>query len=93
VTLTEFLLARIGEDERGVREGMPDRLAHWRPSDPYHYDDEYSDVTMSCGRALVEIEAKRSLIASWPETHFQYFLRVLAAIYADHPDYQEEWKP
>lgn len=45
MNLTEFLLARIAEDEAGH---MPDALAH---------------------------------------------PRVLAGVYADHPDYHEEWKP
>jgi hypothetical protein len=60
--LTEFLLARIAEDEEGARRGMPERLADFRPSEPYSYDDEYSDVTMSCGRALAECEAKRRIV-------------------------------
>jgi hypothetical protein len=45
------------------------------------------------GRPAREVEAKRRILvaarlsgATWP-------LPVLAAIYADHPDYRAEWRP
>ena len=106
--LTEFLWARIAEDEEGARRGMPERLADFRPSEPYQYDDEYSDVTMSCGRALAECEAKRRIVATmrtaldqaWQdgdsEPVIEFFatrtLRLLAVTYADHPDFDEDWR-
>ncbi|MDL4774254.1 MULTISPECIES: DUF6221 family protein [Thermomonosporaceae] len=50
-------------------------------------------------RALAEIEAKRRLIIELdsyggPETTDAYYvvLRHLATVYADHPDYQDDWR-
>lgn len=56
-------------------------------------------------RVLREVEAKRAIL-SWVEWHVMTFgasatllastqrlLLALASVYADHPDYQEEWRP
>lgn len=97
MTLTEFLLARIAEDE--------ERHGHHkvRPSD-------YGDFKTPDGgcvpcdlapprecRVLAECEAKRGLIteaneamdANWPVSWIE---RYLAQPYADHPDYRDEWR-
>ena len=54
-------------------------------------------------RVLREVEAKRAMLAELTRWPFDYrpecndpirlFVRQLAAIYSDHPDYREEWKP
>lgn len=55
-------------------------------------------------RVLAEVEAKRQIVEHHGEPHEcpEYdvawdspcpTLRHLAAVYADHPDYREEWKP
>ena len=80
-TLTDFLLARIAEDEaqntearRRIDEG------YWSPNE--------------ARRWAAECEAKRRLIR-WLDdfTLREQGLSLLALPYADHPDYREEWKP
>jgi hypothetical protein len=52
-------------------------------------------------RILAEIEAKRALVDEFercgPNTQgysgLRFAVRVLATVYADHPDYREEWRP
>jgi hypothetical protein len=58
-------------------------------------------------RVLAECEAKRRIVAHWPDPfgnwdHTQasaakavkdHALRALALPYADHPDYRDEWRP
>jgi hypothetical protein len=80
MNLTEFLLARIAEDE-----GSPP----------------------TCSRVLADCEAKRRIVErhrSKPDTGGWYCagcgddwpcedLRDLASVYADHPDYDEAWRP
>ena len=57
-------------------------------------------VEMAPRRVLAECEAKRRLVrelvdymegdyAPWNER----FLKLLALLFADHPDYRQEWKP
>ena len=89
MTLTDFLLARIAEDEATainwvrfeVRGGIPGNYVIKE-------------------RVLAECEAKRRQIkhlidymegeyAPWNETQLQ----IMATVYADHPDYQPEWRP
>lgn len=127
MTITEFLEARIAEDEAYAAQ------AHGRH---YGWVDNWRAETMqgtktesviyahafrfSPERLLAECAAKRAIIAAHPivedvvevstrikwgfacETCFSYgdmvedngycdTLRSLAAVYADHPDYQQEW--
>lgn len=49
-------------------------------------------------RVLADIEAKRRIIDdTWGgpdhEDMWLHHLRLLAAVYADHPDYREKWRP
>lgn len=102
--LTEFVLARLSEDEESAREWAADEGA-------YIWDRSPVDPT----RMLAECEAKRRIV----EAHKPYrriyglgcdvclqprhlpadapgwpclTLRLLALPYADHPDYQQEWR-
>lgn len=57
-------------------------------------------VRWNPARVLREVAAKRALMveldsSGGPETEDAYHvvLRRLAAVYADHPDYREEWRP
>jgi len=63
MTLTEFLLARIAEDEAVG-----------------HDDDDW-------GLSLLNT---RALIAHLPDVDV---FRILALPYANHPDYDEAWRP
>jgi hypothetical protein len=97
LTLTEFLLARIAEDESRARAAGADAMvgARWKhyPEDAYN---EVQAISLSYSkRLLAECEAKRRIVeqeadlSHWNQTN----TAILAAVYADHPDYREEWKP
>jgi hypothetical protein len=86
MTLTEFLLARIAEDEASatnwlrfeVRDGIPGN---------YAIPD----------RVLAECEAKRRIVGLIDPDRNRWSVRnilgTLALPYADHPDYDEGWRP
>jgi hypothetical protein len=87
MTLIEFLLARIAEDEAGAERA--DYIADFNPA-----------------RVLAECESKRRIVdectgglywnvgcSEGHEGNFENILALLAAVYADHPDYQPKWKP
>lgn len=94
VSLTDFLLARIAEDEAAVRPNIctPQRVV----------DRMLADCEAK--RAAIQWEADRQIgwEASFVDAGFYValrdsldtkFLRIMAAVYADHPDYREEWRP
>ena len=122
MTLTEFLLARIGEDEE---------TAEWAAEGTGDHEPgccTYCDAARTIpnpARVLAECEAKRLIVAEhqtsteWDDginacTTCQWdidcdapkhdhqrgsgrfpcpTLRFLALPYADHPDYDEAWRP
>ena len=98
LTLTEFLLARIAEDEARLDRIVP-------------ADESKGGIGLSLNDGLRrwqrECEAKRSIIEmhdampaenvycmtcdenhDWPCAT----LKTVAAVYADHPDFREEWR-
>lgn len=104
LTLTEFLLARIAEDERDADS--------WRRTEAFlAYPTVEGDFLIDPKpwlRVLAECEAKRRIV----ELHHRVkplfggwscgicldnggvdcrTLRALALPYADHPDYRDEW--
>jgi hypothetical protein len=95
LTLTDFLLARIAEDELDANDyhetgaGECDLVFHGRVDPNFGWK-------CTCGRparVLAECEAKRRIVElhrqSWPVS--LKILRILAVVYADHPDYRDEW--
>ena len=102
VTLTEFLLARIAEDE-AIWGGVPKRT----PTTDLalaagNWPDGESAILLTTNRHAAECEAKRWMVGkfgpifderqiAWDMAEFA--LMALALPYADHPDYQPEWKP
>lgn len=104
MTLTEFLLARIAEDEaaasyastRGDFDWEQDAGGWWLGF--YDHYRRHDPV-----RVLAECEAKRRIVevhahnARWDDTNVgdwaRATLELLALPYADHPDYREEWRP
>ena len=125
ITLTEFLLARIAEDEAGAQTGRND---HWRVEGgetwehqgrPYKlvgggkhlatFDVDHGTLPSihiarwSPARVLAECEAKRRIVAEAekcdgaPRGGWCYgcdvALRAHAAVYSDHSDYRDEWRP
>lgn len=118
MTLTEFLLARIAEDEARARKIHADRCetpaetiadSMGRPMGPW------CDCDWHVARVLAECEAKRRILELHSQPAFvatdgdednDYTrcglcdelvpcdtLRALALPYADHDDFQEEWRP
>jgi hypothetical protein len=111
VTLTEFLLARIAEDE-AVAEAVPEPLIardtfdvrfSTFESDHSRADEEFVR-RFDPARVLAECVAKRRIVLLHGipgdgtfDDPCDYFpgcdtLRILAAVYANHPDYREEWR-
>jgi len=98
--LAAFLRARLDEDEYGP---WPHRSTcqMLRP-----VPENFPFATFSCDCDLAarwarEVEAKRQVVdylaselADDPTSVMdQDLLRALAAVYSDHPDYREEWRP
>ena len=99
MNITEFLEARISEDEAAAREAMEERsrstpsegadtsLVPW-PNSPV------PAVLVGPERVLAECVVKRSLIEHWGQyeaLNGPSLLTVMAMVYADHTDYQQEW--
>jgi hypothetical protein len=86
-TLTEFVLARIEEDwEAALRRAASSKSLAGQ---------------LYPARARADYEAKRQIVGQVfdLDRHDGYTeatrdaVRSLAAVYADHPDYREEWRP
>ena len=106
--LVEFLLARIAEDEAAATDEAVARASVGTvvggPGVPAHAVDQAQaallDLRRACpwssafgpARVLAECAAKREIV-QWYGLDDEPALKVLAAIYADHPDYQEVWRP
>lgn len=109
LTLSEFLLARIEEDEAKLRMLGDEPGRAWR-----HVTSEWlppldGDAAAVAGRfdpsrLLAECEAKRRIVEAAQEVYSEPnppttlvladdALRALAAVYTDHPDFRGEWRP
>lgn len=99
VSLVEFLLVRIAEDEADLSDGYTSD--HCDAMTGEHYSNE---------RIRAECESKRRIIADivpalgyaeeqvherfgWQKDYADQLLRLLARVYADHPGYRQEWTP
>ena len=107
MSITEFLLARIAEDE-GLWGAFPDdsksEVFEVR-SQVHGWVLPVSSMTaLSPARMLAECAAKRAIMglhedlgksprldAPFAQSATNESLRLLAAVYTDHPDYQQEW--
>ena len=94
VTLADFLLARIAEEEGLARAAKaavddPDGFFDGSPAaDHHHYQRHTPD------RVLADCEAKKRIVESFSGAPlFAQVLRLLALAHADHPDYNQEWRP
>jgi len=97
-TITEFLEARIDEDEARASSGWASlRDTRWEA-------DNYGRNFLSPSAVLAECAAKRAIIVECREDHEDSLTRnddtveigsavlyALAAVYKDHPDYRQEW--
>jgi hypothetical protein len=103
MTLAEFLLARIAEDEAPILEMRAEYTDVFDGDGfrPWQSDWGNVEVCQTGPRALAEIEAKRRIVAyvgasvevskSIGTEAATSLLGHLARPYADHPDYQQEW--
>lgn len=104
MTLVEFLLARIAEDETAAERGRRHNARETYANDNYGY------LLVDPARVLAECGAKRQIIEDYEVLHadyrvthdqttearrFQALVAIgrLAAAYSDHPDYDETWRP
>lgn len=98
--LVDFLNARLDEDEETARRGFSHPARWVRQAVPGMVNGVPNGI--SCTAVLLEVEAKRRIIA-WasdpkmhpeliPEAERYYVLTALAMPYADHPDHQEAWR-
>jgi len=109
MTLTEFLMARIAEDEAVARgaadneryttDGAEDWAA-WAIKGMMRVGmalDSFAHVERwTPARVLAECEARRRIVEDCQRSQAlaqHRVIRWLALPYADHSDYQDEWKP
>ena len=107
MTITEFLLARIEEDEDAAR-GVNRLLWNSRVALLDH--DLYGLVSRHHpDRVLAECRAKRAIVELYDDSLKEQIerrdasalgaglmlddvIRALAAVHVDHPDYRKEWR-
>lgn len=94
--IDEFLLARIAEREADVLAANDIHA-----SGPIAAEDALARV-LDEDRARAECDAKRQIVKTLDDDpwcldgghpYIDFTLRTLALPYADHPDYDEEWRP
>lgn len=95
--LTEFLLARITEDEQAAGEMVENEHLWSNCGEPHNHAIMIFKLgwRMDPARVLAECEAKRRIVAEvFPITADYdplYVQKVLARVYADHPDFDPAW--
>ena len=98
MTLADFLLARIAEDEARIKHWMKCRRPSGGPCSCTGNLRRFND------RRHAECEAKRRIVERWKVLRLtpwatvemrtlEYVMEWLALPYENHPDYREEWKP
>jgi hypothetical protein len=105
MTLAEFLAARLGDDEAAAEAAIaeePEGECGCPPGD-WSYRDRvgsrddygvlYHEMRHDPARVLREVEAGRKILGRSRYVGDDYATRCLAAVYADHPDYDEAWAP
>lgn len=88
MTLTEFLLARIAEDE-AIARATTAHIAHWDPARGIL-------ATCTAKRRLLALHGHVSRDGYGPSGRCDDYpcptLQLLAMPYADHPDYDPSWQ-
>lgn len=98
MNIIEFLEARIAEDEARAGSGWSSL------GDTRWTTDNYGRDSLTPSAVLAECAAKRAIIAECRPSTLRdldageddqpaplWVARTLAAVYKDHPDYQQEW--
>jgi hypothetical protein len=104
MTITEFLEARIAEDEAIARDRPASAPIHYTGCYYYSYSldsgwfCDCDEDGKASARLLAECAAKRAIIKAFdPQSPDldpyvgRDVIAMLAAAYKDHPDYQQEW--
>jgi hypothetical protein len=101
--ISEFLATRLADDEHWAREAQAAN-----EDDPYPGDPDDPARVLREVAAKRDILARAQMIlhsfddrenAEFPDvnrrerSHARKAIEDLAAVYSDHPDYQEEWRP
>lgn len=102
-TITEFLLARIYEDEEAAQKVFA--TEKWitycdTVAERHDVGAGWHILRWQPVRVLAECETKRRIVVrhshcddvSYEDTSSCPDLRTLASVYADHPDYRDEWR-
>lgn len=88
MTITEFLVARMDDEENARREEFVSVAE--TPAERSFLVERYDDsLRGACSRATFAL--KRLEIAALES--MPYFLQVWASEYSDHPAYDQTWKP
>lgn len=97
VTLTDFLLARIAEDEEWAKHrdivtfGLDD--SHMNPARVLAECEAKRRIVQRCAEVMGESDPRASLDdEGWASLMWE-MMYDLATVYVDHPDYREEWRP
>jgi hypothetical protein len=108
MTLVEFLRERVDDDEEGCAHDFETANEEWYAERMLAeceakrrlieiavgpWDEETIDRAVRLnqrGSTVVDEDGEEEEVAEWTTTRL---LRAVAAVYADHPDYQPEWKP
>jgi hypothetical protein len=99
VTITEFLTARLDEDEAVARRADDFEVEEftWASVDYWCASNEEHGMRWSPRRVLADVAAKRAILGTLldegGERMFDDIFRLLALPYAEHPDYDEGWRP
>lgn len=92
LTIVEFLTVRLDEEAADI-DG--------NPYDARYRDLEFGYADITAKRAIVEFMRSEDAVGSGltdaegiaRSLRAIAVLRWLASVYADHPDYRQEWKP
>ncbi len=93
--MTAFLAARLDEDEAAAETGRERDLrplrevAAKRAILAEHFAEDRGESLPGADCGVCYYIGTPGSPAQWP----CLTLRVLAAVYSDHPDYRQEWKP
>ena len=105
--LADFLLARIADDEATAREFCAVLLSRELEDGPEPFGFEAEGGPADPVRVLADCEAKRRIVDAWQADAsgplgewddyawyaIEWAMKCLALPYADHPEYNEVWRP